>query len=154
MVTIERATLLGAAPEQVFPVFNTAEGRLALGAGYVSHVTVEGEGVGAITRIWTAGHIGSGCVVERTEHLDAERFELDLLMTDTGGHVPVADYRARVRLFRAGARGCIALMRTTFVPVDMDEPAALALIEQNYELLLANLHRLFPVRAAEAEDGP
>jgi hypothetical protein len=151
MVTIERATQLGAPPEQVFPAFSTAEGRLALGAGYVSRVTVEGEGVGAITRIWTDGHIGSGCVVERTEHFDALNFELDLLMTDTGGHVPVADYRARVRLFRAGPRGCIALMRTTFVPVGMDDAAALALIGRNYELLLANLHRLFPVHAGERE---
>lgn len=151
MVTIERATLLGAPPEQVFPVFNTADGRLALGAGYVSRVTVEGEGVGAITRIWTDGHIGSGCVVERTEHVDPVRFELDLLMTDTGGHVPVADYRASVRLFRAGPGACVALMRTRFVPVDMDETAALALIGENYELLLANLHRLFPVHADTTE---
>jgi len=144
MIRIERATQLQAAPERVFEVFHTRAGRLALGRGYVDAVEVEGEGLGSITRLYTGGHLQPCCVVERTELFDPVNFRLNVLMIDTGGKVPVADYLAKVRLFRAGADGCVVMVKTRFVPVDMDEEAAIALISQNYDLLINNLHTLFP----------
>lgn len=144
MVRIERATQLPAPPDTVFAAFHTRAGRLALGRGYVEDVEVEGEGVGALIRIHTHGHIGRGYVVERTEHFDPVNRELEILMLDNGGYAPVADYRARVRVFAAGPGGSVVCVQTSFVPVDMDDAAALALIGQNYDLLMQNLHALFP----------
>jgi hypothetical protein len=144
VIHIERATQLPAPPEQVFKAFHTQAGRLALGRGYVDAVEVEGEGLGSIVRIYTGGHLQRCCVVERIELFDPVNFRLNVLMIDTGGKVPVADYRAKVRLVRAGAEGTVVMVRTRFVPVDMDDEAALALISQNYDLLMRNLHTLFP----------
>ena len=147
MVRIERATQLPAPPDEVFAAFHTRAGRLALGRGYVEDVEIEGEGEGAVIRIYTHGHIGRGCVVERTELFDAKNREMRILMIDNGGFAPVADYRARVRVFAAGEGASVVMVQTSFVPVDMDDTAALALIGQNYDLLMKNLHALFPLPA-------
>lgn len=150
MIHIERATQLPAPPEQVFEAFHSEAGRLALGRGYVDAIEVEGEGLGSIVRIHTGGHLQPCCVVERIELFDPLNFRLDVLMIDTGGKVPVADYRAKVRLTRAGAEDCVVMVKTRFVPVDVDDDAALALISQNYDLLMSNLHALFPTRQKSA----
>jgi hypothetical protein len=148
MIRIERATQLPATPERVFQAFHSQAGRLALGKGYVDAVEVEGSGLGSLVRIYTGGHLQPSCVVERIVKFDPVNFRLDVLMIDTGGRVPVADYLAKVRLFRAGDDACVVMIRTRFVPVDMDEDAALALISQNYDLLISNLHDLFPAGQA------
>jgi hypothetical protein len=70
-----------------------------------------------------------------------------ILMTDTGGRAPVADYRSRVRVIPAGPDACVVLVCASFVPVDMDEATAAVLVGRNYELLLENLHRLFDAPA-------
>ena len=143
MVIIEKATQLPVPAARVFDCFMSREGRMELMAGYVSDIRVEGQGLGSVWRMYTHGHIGEGCVVERTTHYDPGNFEMAILMIDTGGYAPVADYRSRVRVIPAGKDACVVLVSASFVPVDMDEATAARLVGRNYELLFANLRRLF-----------
>lgn len=142
MITVERATRVAIPAAVLFDLFLVPKKQRLLCQGYVDDISGGGIEIGSVRTYHAGGHIGAGQVRERLDKCDPERMELEFLMVDTGDLVPFADYRGLVRITHAGPNACIAMLRSTFVPVDVDAETARQISERNYDLVFANLKRL------------
>lgn len=139
MVINERATKIDAPAARVWALVATQEGQRRASQGFVASMEFDGNGLGMVRTMWTQGHLGETCVVERCDHFDAEEMEMRYRITDTGGAVPFADYVGTAKVIRAGADACVLMLRSTFIPVDMSETDAKAMSEMNYSLFIENV---------------
>ena len=144
MVINERASRIEASADRVWKLFATHDGQRIASSGFVKAMEFEGQGLGMIRIMRTTGHWGDATVVERCDLYDEREMEMMYRITDTGGIVPFADYEGRAKVIRAGADACVLMLRSTFIPVDMDEEDAKKLSEANFTLFFDN------VRAAVA----
>jgi hypothetical protein len=85
----------------------------------IERCEVEGEGVGAVRTLTLPGGIS---LKERLDAFDPEGHGFRYSMTDPGP-LPLANYRASVRLAEAGPRRCSIEWRGTFDPKGPEEPA-------------------------------
>lgn len=106
-------------------------------AGICTRVTVEGTGVGAVRTLYIEPRFGAGVVRERLESLDLANRHMTYRIVDSGP-VPFADYIGSVRVTPAGPDACVAVMTSSFVPVEIDAEAARALSVGNIEGALEN----------------
>lgn len=148
MVVNERATRIEAPAERVWRLLASHEGQREASKGFVAAMDFEGDGLGMVRTMRTEGHLGETYVVERCEHFDADEMELAYRIVDTGGTVPFADYLGRAKVIRAGRGASVLVLRSTFIPVDMDEAEAKAISETNCLLFLDNMKTV-----AEREPG-
>jgi hypothetical protein len=139
MVVNERATKIAAPAERVWALVATHEGQRRAARGFVAAMEFEGDGLGMIRTMRTEGHLGETCVVERCDHFDAAEMVMTYRIIDTGGFVPFADYVGTARVVRAGPDASILVLRSTFIPVDMEEAEAKAISEANYTLFIDNV---------------
>ena len=142
MIVNERAVRIPAPVGTVWKLFATEDGQRELTRGFVSAITFQGSGLGALRRMSTAGHITAGQIEERLVKYDPGRYELEYEITDTGGVVPFADYRGWVKLIPAGPEACVLALRSSFIPVEIPDAAALAISRANFDLVFANVRRL------------
>lgn len=150
MVRIEMADQFPINAEALFEKFCSTDGRREMMVDYVRDVTVEGEGVGAIYRIYTGGHLTEGCVVEKTVKFIREDMNIEVSMVDTGGVVPFANYYAGVRVQAAGPQSCVLTLYSSFVPIGMSDSEGEQVAMRNYESVFARLHEMFPLKISES----
>jgi hypothetical protein len=139
MITVERASRFDAPAQRLWRLLATKEGQRRSERGFVSAIEFEGEGLGMVRTMYTAGHLGEGYVKEKLVHFDPEAMEMTFDIIDTGDIVPFAGYSGFVRVIPAGASACVLLAYSTFVPVDVDDAQARAVSEANYSLFFDNL---------------
>jgi len=139
MVINEQATKIDAPAEKVWALLASHDGQRRAARGFVAAMDFDGEGLGMVRTMRTEGHLGETYVVERCDHFDAAEMELMYRITDTGGIVPFADYQGRAKVIRAGVGACVLVLRSTFIPVDMDEEQAKAISQTNFRLFLDNI---------------
>lgn len=142
MVVNEAATKIRAPAERVWALLATHEGQRLASKGFVAAMEFEGEGLGMVRTMRTEGHLGETYVVERCDHFDPREMEMMYRITDTGGTVPFADYQGRAKVIRAGPDSCVLMLRSTFIPVDMEEAEAKAISETNFRLFLDNVRKV------------
>jgi hypothetical protein len=142
MVVNERATRIEAPAERVWQLLASQRGQREASKGFVAAIDFEGDGLGMVRTMRTEGHLGDTCVVERCDHFDEAEMELAYRIIDTGGTVPFADYVGRAKVIRAGSGASVLMLRSTFIPVDMDEGEAKTITEANFTLFLANMKSL------------
>jgi len=147
MVVNEQATRILAPAETVWALIATHEGQRLASRGFVADMQFEGDGLGMIRTMRTEGHLGETDVVERCDHFDPAEMEMMYRITDTGGAVPFANYQGLAKVIRAGPGACVLMLRSTFIPVDMEEDEAKAISEANFRLFIANIRA-----AAERSD--
>lgn len=143
MVNIHRAEQFPVAADTLFSLFASAEGRMQIMKDYVSKIEVEGKGAAAIYKMYTSGMLPEGCVVERTELFDSLDRRLEVNMTDTGGVVPFADYRAGIRVQDAGRDASVLVLFSSFVPIGMSDKEGEAAANLNYDSVFKTLHEMF-----------
>jgi hypothetical protein len=142
MVVNERATRIQAPAGRVWRLLASHEGQREASRGFVAAIDFEGDGLGMVRTMRTEGHLGDTYVVERCDHFDEAEMELAYRIVDTGGTVPFADYVGRAKVIRAGPGASVLMLRSTFIPVDMDESEAKTISETNFGLFLANIKSL------------
>lgn len=136
MINVEQAIRIEASADVAWEVlgdFALAE----LTEGILTHVTVEGRGLGAVRTMHLAARFGGGYVKERLDRLDEADRYMRYRMVDSGP-VPFADYQGSIRVTPAGAEGCVVVMTASFLPVEIDEEAARAISVGNITQALAN----------------
>lgn len=144
MVRVERAIRIPVPASVAWEVLGDFSLR-EIAEGICTRVEVAGSGLGAVRTMYIAASWGDGytgtnevCVKERLEARDdAERF-MSYRLIDSGP-LPFADYVGTARIVVAGPDGCIAVMTSAFVPVDLDDESAAALSRGSIDLALANL---------------
>ena len=160
MVRVERAIRIPTSATIAWEVLGDFSLR-EIAQGICTRVEVEGSGVGAVRTMYIAGTWGDGYtggaevyVRERLEQRDdAERF-MSYRLIDAGP-LPFADYMGSARIVAAGPHGCIAVMTSAFVPVELDDEAAASLSRGSIDLALANLRSAALRRRGDAQsDSP
>ena len=139
MINVERASRIEAPAEiawQVLGDFTLAE----LIEGILTHVTLEGSGVGAVRTMHLVAKFGGGYVKERLEHYDEADRYMRYRMVDSGP-IPFADYLGSIRVTPAGPRACVVVMTASFVPVDIDEDTARGISVGNITQALENARK-------------
>jgi carbon monoxide dehydrogenase subunit G len=130
---------IGAAADAVWPVISDFAGIGRFMPG-LEKVEVQGQGIGAIRTVSTAG---GGKIQERLEAFDpaARSFTYSLLP----GAVPVENYRATVRLFEAGSGRTRVSWSARFDAPGMTEAQIAPLskgMEQAYGAALAGVKKI------------
>jgi len=147
MINVERAVRIEAPAAVAWEIlgdFTLAE----LIEGILTHVTLEGSGVGAVRTMHLVAKFGGGYVKERLEHYDeAERF-MRYRMVDSGP-IPFADYLGTIRVTPAGPVACVVVMTAQFVPVELDEAAAREISVGNITQALENARGAVMRRVAQ-----
>lgn len=77
----------------------------ALGKGFVSHVTAEGEGIGAIRTLHLTDNVVGGQVRERQTGRDDRGMYYAFELVDTGG-IPFTDYYASAHVAPVDEKNC------------------------------------------------
>lgn len=145
MIVVEKATRIAAPADQLWHLLSSREGQCRLEHGIVASIEFEGDGVGMIRHMRLEGYSSEIVVRERLDHCDATTREMRLSIVDTGDIVPFACHSGHARVIPAGPAASILYLRTSFVPIDIEDDAARAIAERNHDMLIAN------VRAALAE---
>lgn len=145
MITVEKATRVAATADRLWHLLSSREGQCRLERGIVASIEFEGDGVGMVRHMRLEGHPPEIVVRERLDHCDPVAREMRLSIVDTGDIVPFACHSGHARVIPAGPAASILYLRTSFVPIDMEDEAARAIAERNHDMLIAN------VRAALAE---
>lgn len=136
MIKVERAIRIASSASAAWRVLGDFEA-LNLAPGICKQITVEGSGVGAVRTMVLEDRFGGGHVKERLESLDiGERF-MSYRMIDSGP-VPFADYVGTIRVTPAGPDACVAVMTSSFIPVEIDDETARKMSVHNIETALAN----------------
>ena len=143
MVRVERAMRIPVPASVAWEILGDFSLR-DIADGICTRVEVEGTGIGAVRTMYIAGTWGDGytggaevCVKERLESRDDAERCMTYRMIDAGP-VPFADYLGTARIVPAGP-GCIAVMTSAFVAVEIDDEAAATLSRGSIDLALANL---------------
>jgi hypothetical protein len=145
MITVEKATRIAAPADRLWHLLSSREGQCRLERGLVASIDFEGDSVGMIRHMRLEGHPPDIVVKERLDLCDEAAFEMRLSIVDTGDIVPFACHSGYARIIPAGPAASILYLRTSFMPVDMEDDSARAIAEQNHDMLIAN------VRTALAE---
>jgi hypothetical protein len=158
MVRVERAIRIPTPAAVAWDVLGDFSLR-EIAQGICTRVEVDRSGVGAVRTMYIAGTWGDGytggtevCVRERLETRDDEERFMSYRLIDAGP-LPFADYVGSARIVAAGPEGCIAVMTSAFVPVELDDEAAAALSRGSIDLALANLRAAALRRKDDAQSG-
>lgn len=145
MIIVEKATRIAAPADRLWHLLSSREGQQRLEHGIVAAIDFEGDGVGMIRHMRLEGHPPDIVVRERLDLCDETTLEMQLGIIDTGDVVPFAAHSGYARIIPAGPTASVLYLRTSFVPVDIDDDTARAIAERNHDMLIAN------VRMAMAE---
>jgi hypothetical protein len=144
MVRVERAIRIPTSADTAWDVLGDFSLR-EIARGICTRVEVEGSGIGAVRTMYIAGTWGNGYtggaevyVKERLETRDDAERCMTYRLIDAGP-LPFAVYLGTARIVPAGPAGCIAVMTSAFVPVELDDAVAAELSRGSIDLALANL---------------
>lgn len=130
-----------AAPADIAWRFSGDFANAELTKGYVARVEVSGAGLGATRVYHLEPHVGEGYVIERLERLDERDRILEYSMIDNGG-IPWTGYRGLIQITPSGPDACMILIRTSFIPVDVEGKALAALSASNISQYFESLRGL------------
>lgn len=139
MIVVEKATRIAASAERLWHLLSSREGQCRLERGLVASIDFEGDGIGMIRHMRLEGHPPDIVVRERLDLCDEATLEMRLSIVDTGDIVPFACHSGYARIIPAGPAASILYLRTSFMPVDMDDDAARSIAERNHDMLIANV---------------
>ena len=139
MISVERAIRIEAPADVAWEVLGDFT-LSKLIEGILTHVTLEGSGVGTVRTMHLVAKFGGGYVKERLEEYDAVDRFMRYRMVDSGP-IPFADYLGSIRVTPAGPAACVALMTASFVPVDIDEGTARGISVGNITQALENARK-------------
>lgn len=115
----------------------------ALGKGFVSHVTLEGEGVGAIRGLHLTDNVRGGVVLERQTARDDRGYYYAYELVDPGD-IPVTDYYGSAQVAAVDENSCRVIWLNRYrtqrsLAADMRKQSTLLLelIERNIKEELA-----------------
>ena len=153
MIRVERTTMIPVPASVAWDVLGDFSLR-EIAQGICTRVEVTGWGPGAVRTMYIAGTWGDGYtggaevrVQERLETRDDAERCMSYRLIDAGP-LPFADYVGTARVVAAGPDGCIAVMTSAFVPIELDNEAAAALSRGSIDLALENLRAAALRRAA------
>lgn len=147
MVVNELATQISAPAKRVWHLLTSEQGQQETLSDFIGGIEFSGYGVGAVRTMYVHGHLGEGYLKEKVTHFDENVMEIHYRIIDTGGIIPFADYTGQAHIYEAGPDACVLLLRSTFVPVDMEEAAALTISKENFQLFIKRFHQHFDVEA-------
>lgn len=139
----EYAVSLAAPADRVFEALVDPQQRAELMADYVSKIERVGYGAGSEYRMAIEQDGIQYRVVEKTEVQDDANRLLKIRMTDTGGIIPFADYRAEIRVQKAGEEKSVLVLGSRFIPLGLPQEEAREMAENNYRSFFAALVRKF-----------
>lgn len=138
MIVVEKAARIAAPASRLWALLSSREGQRRLERGIVASIEFEGDGVGMIRHLRLEGRPDI-VVKERLDLYDEAGMAMRLSIVDTGDIVPFVCHSGDARVIPAGPAASVLYLRTSFMPVGIDEEEARAMAERNHDQFVGNV---------------